>query len=450
MKFKSTAAVCISALIAATGVFGCSSDGSNKDKKTDARDSLTADTEYSAVSLAPDSQAEENTSRVSSSESSEPPEEKPADLNISYLTAFPESETSLGTELFKSGGGNITYIRCGENEIYDRLSSAKAAGERIDVTDLNELAFPYGCVNGFFQPIDELADLGGELWNGVTQIADNYGLNGFRYVAPCRVTPRTLFYYDKKTAEDLGMGDPLELYSEGKWSAEIWEQMSRAYAASADGRYGAGGADGELERAVFVSTGKTLVRYDADLQGFVNNLFDADLAGAAQMLYSLKADGVIADGDLKPENCAEGGLLFCAASAELYGGRPEGIEAVPPPSLTDDGKYLAQADIISYMWVSGSEKGGAVKYLLECARKEGAEKDGAGFDCEYVCDISGGISPNLNDPESNEEFGAGIIPFIYSAPYENGEWDSICGYFTDAVTGELSALNNEYQKNIFG
>ena len=42
-----------------------------------------------------------------------------------------------------------------------------------------------------------------------------------------------------------------------------------------------------------------------------------------------------------------------------------------------------------------------------------------------------------------------IVPFIYSAPRDSGEWDSVCAYFAEPLTSELTIINNKIRK-IYG
>lgn len=368
---------------------------------------------------------------------------------LSY--AFSDEKTSAEFSLFEEMGGEIKYVKCGENELYDFLAVRRSASEQIDITEFdNALAYPYACINGIFQPIDSVADFKSELWEDAADTAELFELNGWHYVAPCAILPDTLFYYSRKTFDELDLEDPYELYCAGKWNWDVWEKMIREYADMQEEKFGIGG---DYERSIFISVGRTAINFDSDSESFLNNLFDPQLARAADLLYTFKADNVCWDKRLSDtEDFPNDKLLFYAAGVDFFSERSDDIAAVPPPSDTQSAERYWQAKIDSYMWVSGSEKTDAFRCLLECARQTGKERSASFADMTdgtAVYDYSNGISPRLIYADQNENFGRGVIPLIYSAPYENGEWDSICGYFANVVTAELSALNNGYRESVY-
>jgi multiple sugar transport system substrate-binding protein len=366
------------------------------------------------------------------------------------ITADSDERALYGIDLYENAGGKIRYEQCVKSELYDKLAESELAKNQIDAALYdNGMAYPYACMNSIFQPIDGLVDFDSELWQGVKSAADKFELNGWHYTAPAAVIPASLFYYSKSVVGQFGFDDPYELYSEGKWNWNAWENMVRTYSDKSSGRYGIGGDYG---RAVFLSTGKTLIGFEKSTESFVTNIFDADLANAADLLYGLKNDGICYDGMASTNDCTGGTLLFYAAGGSLADSLPGDISSVPPPSFSEDGKTKMQADITAFMWVNGSDKPEEFKLLLECSRKAGIERmaEFPYFSADSaVYDFSGGISDRLSDAGQNENFGAGVIPFMYSAPSEYGEWDSICGYFSNAITVELSILNNKYVKETY-
>jgi hypothetical protein len=225
--------------------------------------------------------------------------------------------------------------------------------------------------------------------------------------------------------------------------------MMRAFADSGDGKYGAAG---DYAKAFFLSTGQTLVGFEKDTESFYTNIFNSELSAAADFLYALKNDGVCYDGLASTNDCVHGDLLFYVGKSELSILSDSDIEAVPPPCSEENGKSFWQASVTAFMWVSGSDSSDEMKVLLECSRIAGkarTEKYSYPDTENAVYDFSNGISDRLSDPDQNKDFGDAVIPFIYSAPCEVGEWSSICGYFSDALTVELSIINNKYIENSY-
>lgn len=457
MKPSKVFAAGISAFLFTAGLCGCSTSDiqSNGDSSAlyDLSSSQAENENYpsnSAVSSAPSSSLTADTQ--DSSNYTIDPLDGDSEKELTFLSSdFSDSETPAEFDLFEEMGGKIKYVKCGENQLYDFLSVRKSAAEQTDITEFdNALAFPYACMNGIFQPIDHIADFKSELWKDAADTADSFELNGWHYVAPCAVFPDTLFYYSRKTFDELGFDDPYKLYCEGKWDWNVWEKMSREYADTEENRFGTGG---DYERSVFISVGRTAINFDGDSESFLNNLFDPQLARAADLLYTLKADNICPDKQFSDiESVSDGELLFYAAEADLFCEISDGIAAVPPPSDPQNDERYWQANIKSYMWVSGSEKSDAFRCLLECARQTEKARSESLADMTSgtaIYDYSSGISPRLIYSDQNENFGTGVIPLIYSAPYKNGEWDSICGYFSDVVTAELSALNNGYHETVY-
>ena len=295
-------------------------------------------------------------------------------FDINPTRAAPEKRTDL--DLFEKKGGKIKYDKTNSLEKYTKLAEEILAGSPPDMFWYEgNMTFPYNVTRGMFQPVDKIVDFDSDLWKDVKELADSYVLNGEHYVAPINLVTTTVLTYDKDVIDAAQLDDPHELWENGEWNWNTWEQLMTEYVKGATGDEERYGVYGWFAQFIFYSTGETLIKFDADKQEYYSNIDNPDLERAAQFLYELDKNQLFMHegwiGDCA--ECLNKNVLFYAmgpwASSADHTPK-DGVNwgNVPLPSDPTKDKNYIVPDINAYMWVAGSKKDVAMKTWNECAK----------------------------------------------------------------------------------
>ena len=122
---------------------------------------------------------------------------------------------SPAISLFQSKyGGKIEYVQTTWDNRYTDLAKAVMANDSPDFFPADDMdAFPKGAIKSMFEPIDDVVDLGSDIWSSSQTLNDAFIFNGKHYVAAIDVRPQYVCVYNKKTMTDFGYDDPAELYA---------------------------------------------------------------------------------------------------------------------------------------------------------------------------------------------------------------------------------------------
>lgn len=416
-----------------------------------------------------------------------------AESNIKWLSYFDinpakgSAEKRTDLSLFEEKGGTIEYIRTTSLKKYDDLATKVLSDNVPDMFWYEQnMTFPCNVVQGMFQPVDDIVDFDSALWSDVKEAAEDYTINGKHYVAPVKFEIQSVLTYDTQVIEANGLEDPYQLYLEGKWDWNTFEELMQEWVALGDEENIHYGVNGWLHAHIFHSTGKSLVEYDETTQQYVSNVNDADLERAANFLYDLTKDNLYyGDWIGQASDCFKKNILFYAmgtwASSDTHTPADgESWMCVPIPKDPNSDVYYQSSTPNAYMWVKGSTKSEAMKCWMECAKIVNTQESyiqtnkakfmennpnwsETAYDLvniellsdkfTQVFDAGYGISTDLsnNDAASNPTKEA-IIAYMYSSVSKSDEetgnqytWTQLRNTYSSKIQSELDKFNQEYK-----
>ncbi len=286
---------------------------------------------------------------------------------------------SIALELFETKyGGEIEYIATTWDSRFSDLSTNILGGTGIDFIPGGDLdSFPKGVVNGQVISYDEYIDWDSELWSSVKDLNDQFEVNGSHYLIATQATAGEVVIYNRKTIEELGFEDPVDLLEKGEWTWSTFKSMLLEYCDNDAERYG---LDGWFNEApLMLSSGSSPVSLENGK--LVSNLYDASLEKAMSFMYELYQNGLTFDKGLydwntHPEFIAEGkelfyicGLYTLEGSHDIWGatyGEAEDVMFVPIPKMDDSDTYYLSAGMEAYMLCKGSQNPEGVARFMEC------------------------------------------------------------------------------------
>ncbi len=358
-------------------------------------------------------------------------------------------------EKYEALGGEVKYSYCSTGVLFNMISAAQLADNPVDIASFdNGLMYPYGISENMIEPMDMALNLNSERWKPYMDNARLFALNGWHYVLPINVRAAYGLYYYADTVRSATGIDPEELVRNNAWTNNTLDEMLKTW--HDGGRpYGLAGWYGQ---PMMIATGKTLVGFDENTSGFYNNCFDWDILNVATELYALKANEHVSYcpyGD--PVKALDNGAMFY--SGTMFEGdtaeERDQLRCVPMPTF-DGAQHYYQAYVDGLVLVKGIKNTDSARCWLECLSECDNSFSGkysetyALPDSKAVYSYGMGISPKAStDASLSGGFPMAIVPFIYSAPYDSGEWDSVCAYFANPLTGELTVINNKIRK-IYG
>ncbi len=270
-------------------------------------------------------------------------------------------------------GGKIKYSQTSWNTRFDDLANAIMSNKDVpDIFPYEWIAVPCGVSKNMYQPIDSIVDFDDPLWVDVKQDAEIYAINGKHYVAPFYFDISLWLFYQKDKLADAGIADPYELYLEGNWTWDTFEEISAQWADLGEDYYPLTGAFADR----FVpTTGQTLIVNDNGT--FVDNTSHPDIERAMAWLYDYAKNGWIYDTYLgEPVNAFSSSVNILFDGIGPWAGLNDytptdenhGWGAVCIPLDPNTNEKICVSDMKAHMWVNGSTKDKAVKCWFECNR----------------------------------------------------------------------------------
>lgn len=276
--------------------------------------------------------------------------------------------------------GKIEWYQCTHDERYDQLAKAINGDEGIDFFYAGDLdAFPKGAVRQMFIPSDDYIDYDSPLWDGVRELNDSFIWNGNHYITATRISGDNCgVIYNRKTVREAGLEDPAELYRNGEWNWDTFENMLNKFVDSENQRYGIDGW--WFEFGLMATSGVPAVSMENGI--LINNLSDPAMERVQNWIYNLYNNDYIAIGsedygwNAKPAYIGEGKTLFYPCGLyQFYMKADEwkrtfGDEVffVPMPKDPDSEEYYIPVGMEAYAFVKGGKNPEGVAKFLECKR----------------------------------------------------------------------------------
>lgn len=320
------------------------------------------------------------------------------DTRIKWMAWWEIDETAANAELFKEVYGIPTkgieksenydhtgrifdYMYTDYNSRYDKLATAIQAGDSPDLFPFEIRDYPYGALQGRYQPIDGIVDLTTDKWAPAKDVMDQFELNGKQYCAIYEISFDSLLYYRKSVIEDAGLQDPRELFENDNWTWDTFLEMARAFQKSGDDRYVTEGFNTEIE--LLVSTGTPIISIENGK--LVNNMNSANVQRAMDLLKTLQSENlrwpIQENGwSLNPKLWAQGNILFYADGgtwtfegdsglkkfADRFSWNDDEICVVPYPRDPQADKYYHFMKQDALMWCKGSTNANGVAAWIDC------------------------------------------------------------------------------------
>ena len=191
-------------------------------------------------------------------------------------------------------GGKIEWHQTTHSARYDDLANAINSDEGIDFFYAGDWdAFPKGAVRGMFVPYDDYLDLDSELWADVKDANDSMIWDGKHYVAAVEVTgDNCAIIYNRKTIDENGLDDPVELFEKGKWDWDAFQDMLSEFVDTSNEHYGID--SWYFEAGLSASTGVPYIGLEDGK--LVNNLRNEAIEDYQNWMYDLWQSDYIALG----------------------------------------------------------------------------------------------------------------------------------------------------------
>lgn len=292
------------------------------------------------------------------------------DLNPTNDSPERSAELALFEDTY---GASIEYIPTTSDKRFDDLATAILGGTSPDIFVYEWLTFPYGISKGQYQPIDSLVDWEDPMWADVKDTADKFIWKGEHYIAPLgyAFNDTQVLMYNQRLVEEEGLEDPYEMYLNGEWDWNAFEDMMKTFVENGSGsdRYGIGGW---WANAFVYTAGETMVTYDGEK--FTNNLNSGNIERAQAVIEDIFKSNLIKRGWIGGESAfTSNDLLFYSMGTWAYNAAANSmpddtIQIVPFPKNPDLDEYYVSNKVSAYMWVKGSENGDVVKAWLDCNR----------------------------------------------------------------------------------
>lgn len=320
-------------------------------------------------------------------QTTEPVTEDPDKMTITWLGDFsiaPDSGESRSTALAlfeEQYGGKINCIRSTPDENLSILDSMVAAGEQLDIFPYYPEYFPQGVIKDRFEPLDPYFDTleyDSDLWDGIRSAAESFSYNGQHYVLPYSMSDPLVLTYSRKVMEENGFEDPYKLYTEGKWTWDVFTEMMEKFVAEPSPdwtpKYGIAGSFGQ---GVIPSTGETIVSFENGK--LVSNIMSPEIQKAQEFMSNISVKNLYRR-DVLGSFPTNGCTLFFAdngwSAGESNAANPDkDIMIVPFPKSEEASGYTFSGSYNARMLVKNSQKGEAAATYIKCERLAASDKN---------------------------------------------------------------------------
>lgn len=295
------------------------------------------------------------------------------DLNPANGKAVP-----VALEMFQTKyGGNIEHIPVTWEERYDKLATLVASGESPDLFAAGDLdTFPRGAINSMFTPLDDYVDFDSPLWEGISNINEQFVYQDKHYVAAVSTDAGVVMIYNKRVIEENGLADPQELLEAGEWDWNSFRDMMMQFCSREESKFAIDGW--WFETAFSLTSGVPFIGMEDGV--IVSNLKDPMIAKAQDFMADMQRNDLPYpkaenNWQINPSNIALGKTLFypCGiwalyeADLSAFGTMDE-IAFVPMPKCPDADAYYLPTAVSAFALCSGAPNPEGAAAYINCER----------------------------------------------------------------------------------
>lgn len=189
-------------------------------------------------------------------------------------------------------GGSVQWIECTYEERNDKLANLVLSSNSPDLAPAgtsNTAVFPYSCVKGMYQPVDQWIDYTDPLWEGVADAAEYFALGDKHFAIVIDLDFKSVVPYNRRVMEEWGFDDPAELYYNDEWTWDVFYQMCMDFSDGDEDRYALDGWY-YVNSICEESTGRTIICKDENGHLY-SNIDDPLIEVAENMIYDLVKNG---------------------------------------------------------------------------------------------------------------------------------------------------------------
>ncbi len=211
-----------------------------------------------------------------------------------YYDITVDQKGKAQVDIFESDtyGGKIEWISVPFGDAYfEQLGVLIAADDSPDLLTYELQSFPFGVHKNLYEPLDEYLDIDDPVWAEMRDLIDSYEYKGKHYYFPHRIVSSYGLNYNRKTVEDAGLTDPMQLYKENKWTWDAWRQLMLDFCNLSDENIGYYATDSTVNSFVN-TTGVVVVDLLPD-GTIVNNLQHADVTRAVEYMAEMGRSGLL-------------------------------------------------------------------------------------------------------------------------------------------------------------
>ncbi len=164
-----------------------------------------------------------------------------------------------------------------------KLAQMVLGGTPPDVYYSRERDFPLLAKKDLLEPLDDIFDFSGFLFEGCEYTLTGCMYDGKHYAAPARGSFGHVMWYNEKLFKEAGLETPRELYAQGKWD---WNAYLNAALEITDKDNGIYGGSGLRALDWWLTTGKDVLTFDEN--GLpISQLRDPDIMAAMEFWRQL-------------------------------------------------------------------------------------------------------------------------------------------------------------------
>ncbi len=295
------------------------------------------------------------------------------------------SETpALSDMLAERFGGYIeTQITTSGSAYFEKLGMLVAAGDSPDLVRYDWEAFPWAISKHLYTPLDDWLDIESPLWADEANVIEQFAWGGKHYYWPEEILPNYCLIYDQNILEEVGLPNPLDLYDEGKWDWNAFDDMCEKWCAQGEDYKALAGS--EWPGLMFVHTTGTKA-FDINGNQFINNLKDPNIQRTMEWLQEYGRRGYTQGEWVDPNKVfLDRKVLFMAMYYEwgftsaqqgaFQNNLDQDFAFAPIPKDPQADKYYHSGYSVGYLVPSGAKNvQGGVQYIL-CSRIHATDPD---------------------------------------------------------------------------
>ena len=271
-------------------------------------------------------------------------------------------------------GGTVETEVVSSLEVINRLGVLMAAGQSPDIMRMQDEFFPSFFLDNRFTPMDDWIDIDSPLWSDMKDVSEKFAYNGQHYYYPYAVTATEYgITYCSAELEEIGAPDPMELYFEGNWTWNEFEEICLQWKASNSDKYPIAWP-GTLGVQLAATTGTPVIEFTGT--EIKNNLKDPNVVRSMEFIEKLVREECFWEGWHGPDALESwlGTLFFimpldwaypCGQEIWFKNQFEGEIRTVPMPRDPNSDKYYMYGKTSGYVVPSGtSNPQGAAAFLL--------------------------------------------------------------------------------------